>query len=385
MKLAIISHTEHFKLNDGKIVGWGPTVREINELSRYFEIIIHLAPLICNNGEVISNSYTPYSSENIRFIPLIHAGGKGLINKLKVLKSIPNNLKTIHKSTKEVDWIQLRTPANLGIYVLPYLSFFTNKPRWVKYAGNWVEKNPPFTYLIQRWWLKKNYQNSKVTVNGKWPKSESHIIAFENPCLNNSDEALADSIVANKNFNTKLTLLFVGRIEDKKGIFRVMDAIAAIKTPNEIFNKIIIIGNGKDENKFLKIALNFPIKIEYVAGAARDDINKFYGQAHLFLLPSTASEGFPKVIAESARFGVIPVVSNVSSISQYVNSTNGFVWNIESEIDFISFFSKIPFADCQDLTHKSNAAKEIGKLFTYRKYYENLCKNIFNIQALPED
>ena len=323
MKLAIISHTEHFKLNDGKIVGWGPTVREINELSRYFEIIIHLAPLICNNGEVISNSYTPYSSENIRFIPLIHAGGKGLINKLKVLKSIPNNLKTIHKSTKEVDWIQLRTPANLGIYVLPYLSFFTNKPRWVKYAGNWVEKNPPFTYLIQRWWLKKNYQNSKVTVNGKWPKSESHIIAFENPCLNNSDEALADSIVANKNFNTKLTLLFVGRIEDKKGIFRVMDAIAAIKTPNEIFNKIT------------NYISNSPYRKELIQRLAEElvDMNGLCSTGHLSRLINVI-QGFPDT-PEDLKIKINPKDEIYASIQSYLNSEIQNSENSEQLLDYM--------------------------------------------------
>ena len=39
MKLAIISHTEHFTDENGNLVGWGPTIREINYLAKHFEYI----------------------------------------------------------------------------------------------------------------------------------------------------------------------------------------------------------------------------------------------------------------------------------------------------------------------------------------------------------
>ena len=41
-------------------------------------------------------------------------------------------------------------------------------------------------------------------------------------------------------------------------------------------------------------------------------------------MPTTASEGFPKVIAEAINFGCIPVVSNISAIGHYVkDNVNG--------------------------------------------------------------
>ena len=43
MKLAIISHTEHYPNQDGDIVGWGPTITEINHLLDRFEEIYHVA------------------------------------------------------------------------------------------------------------------------------------------------------------------------------------------------------------------------------------------------------------------------------------------------------------------------------------------------------
>ena len=43
MKLAIISHTEHYKTKAGTIVGWSPTVNEVNHLLEIFDEIYHVA------------------------------------------------------------------------------------------------------------------------------------------------------------------------------------------------------------------------------------------------------------------------------------------------------------------------------------------------------
>ena len=45
MKLVVISHTEHFINSQGEVVGWGPTVIEINHLLDLFEEIVHIAVL----------------------------------------------------------------------------------------------------------------------------------------------------------------------------------------------------------------------------------------------------------------------------------------------------------------------------------------------------
>ena len=53
-------------------------------------------------------------------------------------------------------------------------------------------------------------------------------------------------------------------------------------------------------------------------------------------MPTTASEGFPKVIAEAMNFGCIPVVSMVSSIGQYVKHLEtGFCLKEVNNIEII--------------------------------------------------
>ena len=83
MKLVIISHTEHF-LKNGQIVGWGPTVREIDYLSSLFDTIIHVAVLHPNVGE-IPNHVRPYTSKTIEFRALVPYGGKRFFDKLSII------------------------------------------------------------------------------------------------------------------------------------------------------------------------------------------------------------------------------------------------------------------------------------------------------------
>ena len=77
-KLVIISHTEHFK-SGGEIVGFGPTVNEINSIAKYFDEIVHIGCLYPN--EVPKNTAS-YISERIRFEAIPPFGGRGLLAKI---------------------------------------------------------------------------------------------------------------------------------------------------------------------------------------------------------------------------------------------------------------------------------------------------------------
>ena len=142
-------------------------------------------------------------NKKIRFIPLKHAGGKSLIDKIDILLKMPNNLIKIHKYCNQSDWIQFRAPSNLGIYVLPYLSYFCSKNRWVKYAGSWGKKDGSFFYRLQKEWLSNNIQKCRVTINGEWVNQKKHCLSFENPCLTNNELHFGKIISEKKTYKNK--------------------------------------------------------------------------------------------------------------------------------------------------------------------------------------
>lgn len=372
MKLAIISHTPHYESN-GSIVGWGPTVREINHLTEIFDEIYHIAPL---HKEPAPGSSLAYTNEKIKFIPLKPYGGKKFIEKLSILTTAFYNFKKIKDILKRVDWVQFRAPTAMGLYVLPYLSIRKKPKRWVKYAGNWNLKNPPVSYRFQRWWLRNNFQKSVVTINGQWEGQEKHIINFQNPCLDNDELERAGKIAKEKNFENKITICFTGTLTENKGVGIILEALKKIKYPDEI-NEVIFAGDGIDRKKYEEKAGEINLKIVFKGFLRRDELEKIYEVSHLILLPSE-SEGFPKVIAEAAAYGCVPVVSDVSSISMYFNDSNGFLLK---KIDSDELTGKINEAltHRRDLREKSRKCFEIAGLFTFENYLNNLNEKVLNV------
>jgi len=371
MKLAIISHTPHYK-KDGVTTGWGPTVREINHLIDLFDEIYHIAPL---HNEESPGSSLPYESDKIKFIPLKPYGGKKLSDKLSIITSAPNNLKIIKSILKRVDWVQFRAPTAMGIYVLPYLSFRSAPNRWVKYAGNWNMKNPPLSYSFQKWWLNNNFQKSKVTINGQWEGQKDHLLNFQNPCLDNEELLRAKKIAREKNFNDKLTFCFVGTLTKNKGVDVILDALKKIKHPGDI-EEVLIIGEGIEREKYELIAKEINLKITFKGLLKRDELENIYKVSHLIILPSE-SEGFPKVIAEASAYGCVPVVSDVSSIGQYYNNMNGFLLK---KINPDELAQKIDSAleDRITLKKMSSHCVKVADLFTFEYYIKNLREKILS-------
>lgn len=371
MKLAIISHTEHYKRSDGTIVGWGPTISELNHLAQDFEELYHIAFLHPGTPPPSSLHYT---ASNIIFIPLKPVGGKGLGNKLKIVLNIPQILATVKKTLRQVDVFQLRTPTGIGVFLIPYLSLFTKKKGWYKYAGNWNQNNPPLGYALQRWMLKK--QKRKVTINGQWPRQPAHCITFENPCLTEKEREEGLQITKAKSFAPPFTFCFVGRLEDAKGVQRIIDAFGRLDGLEQV-KAIHFIGNGEKMESYEIQCERLGLPAVFHGFLDRGEVFKVYKKAHFLLLPSTASEGFPKVIAEGMNFGCIPIVSTVSSIGQYIHQDNGFVVEPCTDAVLAQILATMGSAATDVLKNKALAASQTAKDFTFGHYRHRIKSEIF--------
>ncbi|MDZ4712090.1 MAG: glycosyltransferase [bacterium] len=373
MKLAIISHTPHYK-KDNSVSGWGPTIREINQLTGIFTEIYHIAPL--HSGDPPGSSMK-YESDTIKLVPLKAYGGEKFTDKISVFTTAYYNLKQIKKIIDKVDWVQFRAPTAMGLYVLPYLSLRKDPKRWVKYAGNWKMDDAPVSYRFQRWWLRKNFQHSKVTINGQWEGQESHILNFQNPCLDNKELVRAMNIAHKKDFYGKLNICFAGSLTRNKGVEIIIDALKKIKSSDQI-GEFIFAGDGSERKKFEDESKDIKLKISFKGFLNRTELEQVYKDSHIILLPSE-SEGFPKVIAEAAAYGCVPIVSDVSSISMYFNDSNGFLLD---KIDSNELSEKIESAlnDRDTLKKKSDAAVKVAGLFTFENYIRNLKEKILTDQ-----
>ncbi len=370
MKLAIISHTQHYKDANGNLVGWGPTISEINHLSNHFEEIYHIAFLY---KSIPPPSALPYTNKNITFVPLPISGGKNLIGKFSILKNLGKTINIVRQTLKKVDAFQLRTPTGIGTYLIPYLTYFQkNKKGWFKYAGNWVQENPPLGYAIQRNLLKK--QSRIVTINGKWPDQKKHCYTFENPCLTLEERVEGFKVIENKIYEKPFSFCFVGRLEDEKGVQIIIDTFSAIR--DKSFLEIIhFIGDGSKMAHYKKSLSKHNIPACFHGFVNRDAVFKIYNECDFILLPS-ASEGFPKVIAEGLNFGCIPIVSDVSSIGQYISAENGFLINPLNKATLIKILKNIALQSPEDLKKMAINGRYVSEKFTFKRYINRILLEI---------
>jgi glycosyltransferase involved in cell wall biosynthesis len=373
-KLVIISHTEHYINPEQKVVGWGSTINEVNYLADFWEEIVHVG---CLYNTTAPMSALPYTKNNIHFAPIPPYGGKSSLEKIKILFKIPKIIYQVIKNTKNATEVQLRLPTSMGVFLLPLFSFFLSRKYtfWVKYAGNWSQVNPPLSYRIQKWWLKNNLTKCKVTINGFWDNQPKNCLSFENPCLTKDDIIKGKEIIKTKSFNNKFTLCFVGRLDEAKGVDVILASLKKIDL--NTIDKIHFIGDGEKRSFFKAKAAFLKDKVIFHGFLGKEKVHQIFAVSHFLLLPSK-SEGFPKVIAEAACYGVIPIVSNVGSISHYVNKSNGFLWNRNSEFTFDKIMNTAFQEEVRLLENKSKSLALMAEKFTFTNYFSKIEKEILH-------
>lgn len=345
-----------------------PTLREVEALAPHFDKIVwYTYP----NVRSASSLYRVPNQSNIevRCFPVVQ-GGRRVHQKVKLAKGIFTLSRVIFDQMRAFKYIHTRgpsVPALLGIllaWVMP------GKHYWHKYAGNWGERNPPLGYGLQRFML--NHIGQPVTINGRWPNMRKHVLSFENPCFSSFELSAARQ--AQRSFTVRpWRVLFVGRLEIRKGINVLLDAARSLSPADFQF---FLAGPGHDDPDFIA-KLNGLGNVHCLGELSRSDLNDQYKHCHFLLLPSL-SEGFPKVVSEALGFGCIPIVTDISSIGQYVNSEIGFLLKAPVPQEVVSILTSVNVDRLEAISENARAAAEV---FTYERFAKRIAVEVFQFQS----
>lgn len=160
--------------------------------------------------------------------------------------------------------------------------------------------------------------------------------------------------------NKKKQILFVGNLEPRKNLFFVLRNF--IK--NELFNNYSITICGADSfvyekktgknisyweyccNKLPEIKNN--PRIIYKGFVNNDEIQAFYKSAEFLIISSHCFENFPTVVLEAFQNGVVVIASKTGGIPEMIqNEKNGFLFEDNSDVDFINAFKKAVNCDLE--------------------------------------
>jgi glycosyltransferase involved in cell wall biosynthesis len=318
-RLVIISDTPMWYDEKACVNIYEPTLREIEQVANLFTEVIWLG--FNRPGYVFGNG-RPTTHPSIRFKLLMPSGGHTFFSKVRSIALLPYYIVTILRYIATAKNIHTRGPSVPALLTVLLSFLFKKKKYWHKYAGKWGADQSPFFYRFQKKLVMKAVF-SKVTINGKWPDQLPHILSFENPCFTSKELEWSESAGVNKKFNPPYTFCFVGRLEEAKGVGNLLKACSSLAYTDKI-HELLLAGDGAAKGDYEIEAKKSLCSVQFMGGLNRAQLNAVYAKSHFMILPS-ASEGFPKVLAESAAFGCIPIVTNVSALSQYIqHGINGF-------------------------------------------------------------
>jgi glycosyltransferase involved in cell wall biosynthesis len=361
MRLLIVSDT-YMRRENGFVLAYSPVVRELEDLKDQFQQITWIG--MADPGRHL-NTVSSVKCGYISYHILPKLGGSRITDKIKLFAFLPFVLVFIIANIAKNDVIHTRGPC-FPAYLAVWSSWlFRKKKWWNKFATNWNASSSSLAFRLHKYVLTK-FNFSKVTINGVWPDLPPHVLPFENPCLSKDQHVRGGAVAKLKTFTKPYRLVFIGNLEQEKGIKELLSAISDIKP--EDWSHLDIVGEGSGYSHILQVAEKYHKKVTVHGSLPVDKVHSILSESHFLLLPSH-SEGFPKVIAEAICWGCIPVVSAIGSIPQYIeNDVNGFLWDLKSDTTFTSVLDHVLSTDPGILQEISGKAREMSYLFTFDRY-----------------
>lgn len=301
MRLLIVSHVVHYQW-EGQIWAFGGYAREIEIWADLFTEVLIASPL---RHEAPPGDHLPFEHANIQVWPIAERGGGNFKAKMWQIVSLPGIIFPLIRAMRTVDAIHVRCPGNIGLLGLILAPMFSSY-RVAKYAGQWNGyEGEGFPTRLQRKILKSSWWGAPVTVYGQWPNQPANVIPFFTSMMTKSQTEIAAKFAMSRSVGQVFNILFVGRLTDVKRVDVLLEAFSIFIHHNQEA-ELTIIGDGPERNTLEKQCQTHQILpyVKFIGALPYDDALKWYEWADCLVLPSTHSEGWPKVIAEAMCYGV---------------------------------------------------------------------------------
>jgi glycosyltransferase involved in cell wall biosynthesis len=129
---------------------------------------------------------------------------------------------------------------------------------------------------------------------------------------NGVDTAFFKPIPRNK--GEIVTFLFVGRLENQKGLIYLIEAVKLLASSRKVF-QVTIVGDGSLSGALQSQVRAYHLEnfIFFVGAKGKTDLREYYQHADVLILPSLW-EGFPLTILEAWASGVAVIATKVNGI-----------------------------------------------------------------------
>jgi len=165
----------------------------------------------------------------------------------------------------------------------------------------------------------------------------------------------------------KNSIIFVGRLEEQKNLFNLIEAIATLPV------KLVIIGNGSLKEKLKNFAKEKNAEVEFKENVPNEKLPEELNKSEFFILPSFY-EGCPKVLLEAMACGLPGIGTNVEGIKEIIqHKENGYLCKTDTESIRKAILEVLNDKNLQEKISQ-NARKTILERFSLEKILEKEIK-----------
>ncbi len=325
MRLTVFSHKPCWR-NDASPTGFatdGGFPFQVAALTQLFDETVLLVPgypRTTGLGEI------SLRGRNLRIVPLAPPFGSGLARKLLfpvwLLWTSPTILQEFHR----MDAVHAPIPGDIGTVGM-LLAWVFRKPLFVRHCGNWLR---PLT-LAEKFWrcfmeMSAGGRNVMLATGGA-PTPPSQKNANVHWIFSSSltqDELKSYSSPRSYPFSRAMRLIIVARQEKAKGAGAVIQSLPLLvgQFPKIEFE---IVGQGSAILEFNRLAQELGIaeRVHFAGKLNHEQVMQHLREAHLFVFPTTSSDGFPKAVLEGLASGLPVVATRVSVLPQLLGTGCG--------------------------------------------------------------
>lgn len=160
----------------------------------------------------------------------------------------------------------------------------------------------------------------KNNLSAKFTEFESKICVIPNGIVYN----VPKYSIIKKVPNDKIKLLYVGRIEKKKGIQYVLEAIEYFIETNHTEIEFNVVGTGSYLGNLKNIAKKHKLNnVHFLGKVSNERLQSLYKSSDIFLLLSK-SEAYGIVVAEALVNGLIVIVSRRTALIEFISENGCF-------------------------------------------------------------
>jgi glycosyltransferase involved in cell wall biosynthesis len=329
VKLAIFSHKPCWPCANS-LTGYatdGGFPFQVAALSELFDetiLVVPGYPRPSGSGEI------PLTGARLRIAPLSPPFGSGLNRKLLfpvwLLWTSPKILKEFNRA----DAVHAPIPGDVGTVGM-LLAWLFRKPLFVRHCGNWLRPTT-LAEKFWRWFMETSAGGRNVmlaTGGAAEPPSRKnpnvHWI-FSTSLTQQELQVYAGERAYPA--DGQLRLIIVARQEKAKGAGTVIQCLRLLvkRFPGVSFD---IVGEGSAIPEFKKLVSEAGVaeRVHFSGKLNHEQVMQRLRDAHLFVFPTTSSDGFPKVVLEALASGLPVVATKVSVLPQLLGNGSGVLIN----------------------------------------------------------